>query len=218
MPGPGLIPYRGYNHRGVVEAKTAVLLDCLGIAYVYEQQTHVVIPPRTTYTCDFFLYGFRRFNGVWLEVKGTVPQNVTPLEEQKAQGLANLLNSQVFIMAGMEIPYSKDVGPKGPDPEDLVITSFTNYEKRAGYAFCVCPWCGEVGLEYEANGAAIHSWSKYYPGQPEKALNALTVRGYPADLDTVNTGNDARITAAYDKARSAGWRWDDFGNSHWGPE
>lgn len=79
-------------------------------------------------------------------------------------------------------------------PHDVSIDS--------DYAFCACPWCGRLGLEYEARGARVCGWQAHHATEAE-ALAAVEPAGHWRADDKCYTGNDPRIVEAYRAARSA---------------
>lgn len=62
--------YAGCRFRSRLEARWAVFLDTLGIAWEYEPQGYLVGPKRRPYLPDFWLPGER----LWVEVKGSDAQ------------------------------------------------------------------------------------------------------------------------------------------------
>lgn len=172
--------YAGHRFRSRLEARWAVTLDRLGIPWRYEPEGYEL--PSGRYLPDFWLPGFRSeaWGGTWLEIKGARP---TERESQLARELAAATNADVLIAWG-GVPRTDQLTFAGPDPDsgtDIEI-AFREVGYDYGYAFCVCPQCGRIGVEFEARGNRI-------------CRHTTEDRGH--------TGDDPRILAAFRSAHSA---------------
>ena len=83
--------YNGYRFRSRKEARFAVMLDALGIPWLYEPEG-LALSNGMQYLPDFLLPGV--FGGAWIEIKGTAPN-----EEDFEKATALCLDSKlpVFI-------------------------------------------------------------------------------------------------------------------------
>lgn len=129
--------YRGYRFRSRLEARTAVLLDALGLKYEYEPQGFNL--DGVYYLPDFWLPGF----AAWLEVKPTWSWDSCGLELRKAHALAAKSGRLVFIQHG-DIPF--------PSPDlagESAICIAPGGDEDFPYLWCICPWCARIGLEFQ---------------------------------------------------------------------
>lgn len=172
--------YAGCHFRSRIEARWAVFFDHLHLQWEYEKEGFELQSGR--YLPDFWL----RDLNAWFEVKGTEP---THRERQLAAELAASTQTRVFIVHG-DVPREADIG----GPKESHITALLPNLDESGqphaaedehYAWCVCPRCGKVGIEFDARGARICADTHGEPGG----------RGH--------TGSNERIHAAYQAARSA---------------
>lgn len=169
--------YAGCHFRSRTEARWAVFFDTLGVPWQYEPQGFDLDGHR--YLPDFWLPSLN----AWYEVKGRPP---TEHEENLARKLGEGTGCTVYIAWG-DIPRNpSDFGTSGdwyglaaPEHQQWGITPFPNWD--IDYAWCVCPQCGKFGIEFEARGERVCRLSG----------------------DKGRNGNDRRLLAAYQAARSA---------------
>lgn len=165
--------YNGYRFRSRLEARWAVFFDTLGIAYQYEPEGFD-LGNGIWYLPDFWLPR----QGCWIEIKGNSP---TKTEDEKASALAKGTQHTVFIFfGGIPIPANQEELIQNNDSAHIYFPSGggDNY-----YAWCECPKCGELGIEYDGRAARL---CNCYP---------FSNKGY-------NVGSD-KLTNAYLAARQA---------------
>jgi hypothetical protein len=188
--------YAGCHFRSRLEARWAVFFDALGVAWQYEPEGFDL--DGQWYLPDFYLPTL----DVWYEVKGVEP---TELEQSLAGRLADGTRKSVFIAWG-DIPDNPCMYGlpqnhwRNGGIADAIrdIYAFTHAEVHDSepfgcywdnhYAWCICPDCGVIGIEFEARAARLH-------GRESNCVGGEYDRGH--------NGNDRRLLAAYEAARSA---------------
>jgi hypothetical protein len=93
--------YAGTEFRSRQEARWAVILDALGVAWVYEPEG--VLVGGEGYVPDFYLPEW----GAFAEVKGAMDQ-FTEKAQRKANGLGGLTGRPVLVLAEIN-PYAQEV-------------------------------------------------------------------------------------------------------------
>lgn len=181
--------YAGHRFRSRLEARWAVFFDTLNIPWEYEPEGFEL--PSGRYLPDFWLPGIG-----WYEVKGPEP---TDREWHLIWEFGNATNDFVHTAVG-PIPYdTNNIGrSQNPTTQPWLIHRTGDHD----YAWCVCPWCGAIGLEYEARGSRIctdrKGNQKHDPVRDDpttRFTGRLSDKGY--------TGDHPLIQAAYIAARSA---------------
>ncbi len=170
--------YAGISFRSRIEARWAVFFDALGVTWEYEPEGYSL--PSGPYLPDFLLAD----QDVWFEVKGKPP---TDRESSLAFELARATGRTVMV-AYHRMPRPEQTTHSGwmcdiqPAPQQSIEAHFDegwdNY-----YAWCVCPTCGRVGIEFDGRGARV----------------CATTHGSPGGKDY--TGDDQRVRDAYERAR-----------------
>lgn len=117
--------YRGYRFRSRLEARWAVFMDALGVAWTYEVEGFD-LGVAGLYLPDFWLPQIE----CWVEIKGLPP---THAEIQKAQALASAGGRPVVLFAG-------EVDPR------IVGGIATDRWYPAAYAWASCSVCGWVDI------------------------------------------------------------------------
>lgn len=128
--------YKGHLFRSKLEAKWAVVLDTLGIRWVYEP-TYFRLKGEVNYRPDFWIPDH---DGYWIEIKGKTP---TYLEEHKCRLLAARTGAPVYLLWGDCGPQSKAkcfTGLDGPFSDPGTVLTFNSIAWRA------CTSCGDIGL------------------------------------------------------------------------
>lgn len=192
--------YAGCRFRSRLEARWAVFFDTLGIAWQYEPQGYEL--PSGRYLPDFFLPSINS----WYEIKGVEP---TDLEAMLAQELSQATSKRVLVAWG-DIPRSTDYmgyapGVEGgwPIPPGGHRIDMFDGGGDQDYAWCVCPWCGKFGVEYEGRSARICGWRSHgITEQQAWAAIADNNQCWRID-DKCYTANHPRIQIAFTEARSA---------------
>lgn len=183
--------YRGYHFRSRLEARWAVFFDHAGVRWTYEPEGYALASGN--YLPDFWLpdLGF-------YEVKGPRPDD---REERLAAELAVATGARVFIASG-NLPFFPDPDGSEADGESRICVFGPNHYD-VDYAWCVCPWCGAAGIEYNARGARIHGYRHH--GLTEAEAMAV-IAGRPNCWrvdDKCYTGDDPALLVSFAAARSA---------------
>lgn len=142
--------YNGIVFRSRTEARWAVFFDALGVPWIHEPEGYQL--PSGWYVPDFWL----PHHGAFWEVKGAKP---TEQESTKAAELATATGRYVYIAWGQpeesqgRCDYAVHEGA-------YWFTATVEGEFGGGwtdlsYRWCVCPKCGEVGVEFDGRGARV---------------------------------------------------------------
>jgi hypothetical protein len=197
--------YAGCRFRSRLEARWAVFFDNLGVPWQYEPEgfdlkgklddallEHKWIEGGY-YLPDFYLPTL----DTWYEVKGSKPTR----REYELAWLLEESTQQRVVMAWGDIPRNPD--PWGRDQSSAANLRGVDVLGDHDYAWCVCPWCGQPGIEFDARSARIHGY-KVHGLTDAEAWQAI--EGKPEHWridDKCYSGNDPRILTAFDAARSA---------------
>jgi hypothetical protein len=187
----------------------------LEIAWLYEPEGYSL--PSGGYLPDFWLPEF----DAWWEVKGEEltccaddGSRVLTLSEKLCQELAQMTHKRVYIAWG-PMPRSVDAYGESNEKRGIEYVEFAGecspfvldkglpyFGGDCDYAFCACPWCGKIGLEYNGRGARVCGWETHHENYDD-ALAIVVKQGHWRADDKCYTANDPRIVAAYVAARSA---------------
>ena len=196
--------YAGCRFRSRLEARWAVFFDNLGVPWQYEPEGFDLkgLDPCTPegtkieggyYLPDFYLPTL----DTWYEVKGSRP---TSREYQLAYLLEESTGQRVVIAWG-DIPRSPD--PWGRDQALTACLRGFDVSGDCNYAWCVCPWCGQPGIEFDARSARVHGY-KFHGLSEAEAWEVIKDKPQHWRIDDkCYSGDDSRILAAYEAARSA---------------
>jgi hypothetical protein len=187
--------YAGCHFRSRIEARWAVFFDAVGIPWEYELEGFEL--PSGLYLPDFWLPTIGR-HGTWFEVKGP-PQQWNNHAFQLLHELCDDSDVQWALVYG-PIPYETD--PTGNDEAQTADRREITVNGDSPYNFCGCPWCGKVGLEFDARGARVCGWEAHFDDYDE-ALAVVKKAGHWRADDKCYTGDDYRILAGYRAARAA---------------
>lgn len=185
--------YAGCRFRSRLEARWAVFFDAAGVEWAYEVEGYEL--PSGRYLPDFWLpdIGF-------YEVKGQKP---TDDEDRKASELAELTGKRVFTAWG-GIPF--DVNETGYQEGDTSAGFHRDIRLDGGmdfnYAWCRCPWCGRIGIEYEGRGARVCGYKSHFDTAEEAWSNTDRTKHWRVD-DKCYTADDHDLHLAFVAARSA---------------
>ncbi|MFF7845354.1 hypothetical protein ACFZC6_42430 [Streptomyces ossamyceticus] len=125
--------YKGYRFRSRLEARWAVFMDHLGLAWDYESQGYLV--DGKPYLPDFLVRPDDKEGAFWLEIKGSFP---TEEERLKVRGLAEGTGIRAFLYSGkLESP--------APDLSHLDMTRYVGPHER-DYA-----WTDDHGWDKSAD-------------------------------------------------------------------
>jgi hypothetical protein len=161
---PKVVPATAFGRRfrSTTEARWAVFLTVLGVAWEYEPETYD-LGLLGWYLPDFWLPGVGGSYedvispGVFLEVKRT--GDPSPEEIDKAKALATLTGHRVAIAKGFGVPaIERGYGAivRYGDPGELVV--YRRGGIASGRSFTKCE-CGRVELEWD-----VHDCSSSEPG------------------------------------------------------
>ncbi|MDZ7789717.1 MAG: hypothetical protein U5L08_04335 [Xanthomonadales bacterium] len=129
--------YKGFRFRSRTEARWAVFLDALGIAWRYEPEGYV-LRDGARYLPDFWLPEA----GAWLEIKGGEP---TREERRKAVLLSDGSKHPVYIVSGLPYwmagadlvgaQYMLCLGENSAAPENESAMSMIDFERMTAPEF-----------------------------------------------------------------------------------
>lgn len=154
QPLPIPTEYNGVKFRSRLEARWAVFMDAARIRWAYEFEGFQLWGG-VWYVPDFWLPDLE----VWLEIKPTAP---TDAERHRCASLTFATQQRVCLAIGSPalpqdsgdslicwgIHYSRIVGW----PDDQRIGGIVD---DSPYAFCECPSCGALGIEFEGRGDRV---------------------------------------------------------------
>lgn len=181
--------YAGIMFRSRLEARWAVFFDTLGIEWEYEPEAFHL--PSGSYLPDFFLPSVN----AWFEVKGRHAKD----NHHKLFELVARTGIDGYIATG-SMP--TDLGVSGPVTRFMPhIWSMDDFDH---YAWCVCPWCGKPGIEFEARGARVCGWEKHHTNEEDakRAAYGSDPKDWGRVDDRMHSGDDRRVIAAYTAARA----------------
>jgi hypothetical protein len=160
--------YAGRRFRSRLEARYAVLFDHLGLRWDYEPEGYAT--PDGPYLPDFMLH--LKHGSVLFEVKPENAKREDPRWSYASEGAG----VRMIVAFGL--------------PGELHLFDQTEsrwMEWDDNYAFCVCPVCRTVGIEWNGDGSRICVECVYNPN----------IHGHN------RTSTNPRITDAYRAALSA---------------
>jgi hypothetical protein len=201
--------YKGYRFRSRLEARWAVFLDTLGIAWEYEKEGYD-LGEAGWYLPDFWLPEMK----IWAEVKAEIPvtskgwnnfQGEAKIIADKCGALAWHTQSNVLLVDNRLMGFL-DAMNNYPAQEMYPYLIFYPHPQSEGsgwYAdhcqeFCDCLSCAKIGICYEGDRSRINcecvpgptdEWDLEYENECRR------VKG--------GTGSSRWIDAAYAAARSA---------------
>lgn len=185
--------YHGYRFRSRLEARWAVFFDALGLEWEYEKEGYD-LGEAGRYLPDFWLPDVD--GGTWVEVKGEDP-GWPSKETDKLGFLCDFTKRRGLLVIGE--PHGNTDDPGG----ELSWTGFYPNSASDNYhMFCVCPWCGKVGISYQGRGARVCGWKKHHATEGE-ALAAIKHLGFYRADDRCHTYDAPSIKAAAIAARQA---------------
>lgn len=146
-PRPIETRYRGRLFRSRLEAKWAVVFETLSIPWIYEPEGFQL--PSGPYLPDFRLPRQK----IWVEVK---PGNFEEAKSAKAEELAAATGDLVWIVMG-DIPIFDSTGmPENSERKgEWGLMVFPDGVADYGYCLCRCPYCGEIGIQFDGRAERI---------------------------------------------------------------
>jgi hypothetical protein len=168
--------YSGIRFRSKTEAKWALFMDIIGCKWIYEPEGYD-LGDGIFYCPDFYLPDVDAF----LEIKPITGGFPSPTKQLAAQS-----GKRVVTMLGEPFFYQRD--------EDAGIChqlGLQNYGENwcspdecgedYGYAFCVCPSCGSIDIEWRGRGrrmkcgcATVECRSNYDYSRHPRIVYAVT--------------------------------------------
>ena len=195
--------YAGCHFRSRLEARWAVFFDHLGIEWQYEPQgfaweagTHVdqwgneEKMEGGMYLPDFWLPSIQ----TWYEVKGEEPTD----KENRIHWEFVVVSGKRHITAFGDIPSNPGYWF---DTDSMILNGCQDYS----YTWCLCPFCGKAGIEFNGRGARVcgvdHSCVGKCTGDDCSIKPIMPFSGRWDDKGY--TYSNPKILAAYEAARSA---------------
>lgn len=196
--------YAGCHFRSRLEARWAVFFDQLGIRWEHEAEGYET--PAGRYLPDFLLH---LREPTLFEVKpesglgaGDERWEHMPYRLVVAYGMPRLDQLQPSDQPGYGQLHSGD-----PHLDENGRRCGAAWD--SSYAFCVCPWCGAVGIEFDGRGGRVCGHDAHSEGWvtygPERQFTAYQDKMYNYD--------HPRLVAAYNAARSARFEHGESGRS-----
>lgn len=175
--------YAGCRFRSRLEARWAVFFDHLGVRWEHEAEGYE--SPVGRYLPDFLLH---LREPTLFEVK---PESELGATDARWKHVPHRL----IVAYGM--PRADQLRPSdqpGDGQLNLVHDGWDNF-----YGFCICPWCGAVGIEFDGRGGRVCG----HDAHPEGWITYGDDLQFRTYQDKAYTHDHPRIAAAYDAARSA---------------
>lgn len=188
--------YKGYRFRSRLEARWAVFFDALHLKWEYEKEGYE-FAGGIKYLPDFWLPGVD--GGTWIEVKGENPGWPSDAID-KLRLLCDSTGMRGLLVIGE--PYGNLDYDMIDSPTYDWITCYPEGGADNCSMFCLCPWCGRIGVAYEGRGARVCGWRKHHATEAE-ALAAIRHLGHWRADDKCYTFNAPIIEAAALAARQA---------------
>ncbi len=204
--------YAGCHFRSRLEARWAVFFDHLGVEWQYEPQGFVwdsnsqIADSDNAYWGDSYqIQGGMYLPDFWLpsietwfEVKG----DECTEDEKRTHYEFALVSGQRHITAVGDIPSTAKDWSHYSCNDGMTLSGGCDIN----YHWCVCPWCGKYGIEFEGRGGRICGSQRDLVATANGFLEYEVYAG--CDLtksytDKGRTYNDPYIFAAYEAARSA---------------
>ena len=187
--------YSGYKFRSRLEARWAVFFKELGLEFEYEPEGFL-LDDDVKYLPDFFL----PILSLYVEVK---PSGVE-LSKSNWKKLNRFGQLKDFLIVFGE-PYLQIEDPCNLGWErHWPITDKKGSEdggSDSSYVFCVCPWCGKIGVEFDGRGARVCGY-KIHGLSADEARAAIP--GYDGRVDDkIYTYDDPKIVFAANMSRQA---------------
>lgn len=206
--------YAGCRFRSRLEARWAVFFNTLSIAWEYEPEGFEWEAQQVAdsdYGSDTALKGGRYLPDFWLpsiqtwfEVKGSSKPTE---EEYRIAWEFSIVKGRRHIMACGDIPKSgADLAQRRSE------SMFLNGGCDFNYWWCVCPWCGKPGIEFDGRGARVCGWRAHH--DTEKAAwrdPRFDSSAHWRIDDKCYTFDSPRLDVAYAAARSARFEYGESG-------
>ena len=200
--------YKGYRFRSRLEARWAVFFDALKVDWQYEPEGYN-LGEFGWYLPDFYLPNVN--GGLWVEIKGQKP---SPDEAAKLIALADLTQKKATFRVGEPMinayianaTETKHFDGSYHDDNAKMFFPVSADSPSGGfdhpYIFCLCPWCGKIGLQFDGRGARVCGYKSHFDCE-EKALQAIEHFGHWRADDKCYTGSHELIVSAANAARAA---------------
>lgn len=198
--------YKGYRFRSRLEARWAVFFDALGLQWEYEPAGFKT--SKGAYLPDFFLPIVG--GGVWVEIKH---EHLTKEERNDARVKLSDVSFQTgkkaIIFMGDPLSNILCDGGDPPGSYDGTASWIIVPDGSDGpYLFCICPWTGNVGIEFDGRGERVKDSLILTPDEKSmidrrEAIDCESFYGHLAHGDKAYSGNHPRLISAAKSARSA---------------
>ncbi len=195
--------YAGCHFRSRLEARWAVFYDHAGIPWEYEPQGFEWLDDEIEspwgdqqkikagrYLPDFWLPSIE----TWFEVKGQHPTD----DESRLHTDFAIVTKQRHITAFGDIP--RNITDLSYESDSMLLDGGCDFH----YLWCVCPWCGKPGIEFDGRGARVCGYKAHHATEEDafKDPRFDASKHWRVD-DKCYTYNEQRIQLAYEAARSA---------------
>jgi hypothetical protein len=173
--------YNGTWYRNELTARWAIFLDGIGVGYRYESQG--IEHEGTEYTWpDFWLPRLE----CWIRIEQRKPDGLSHAE---ANRLAVATGRPVYVFWGViGLPTDDTSSAYAYRPAFDRKTEFVGVDFDEMYWWCQCPYCQQMGIEYQGRTARLR-------------CRCVRLRK-PTDDKTYNF-DSTRLLIAYDTARRA---------------
>lgn len=183
--------YAGCRFRSRLEARWAVFFDHLGINWRYEPEGYQL--PSGWYLPDFLISLGR--GQVWIEVKPGNDDDPLPWPEARHIELATE-DCPLYVTG--DIPSEDDLRDRYICGSGrMCVTWGPSGGGDSGHIWCVCPYCGSLGIEFEGRAFRI----------------GCCEGNRRADEDRVHNGDHPRLLGAYRAARQARFEHGESGST-----
>ncbi len=204
--------YKGYRFRSRLEARWAVFFDEIGVKWEYEPAGFDTrIGP---YLPDFYLPIVG--GGTWVEIKS---EHIDK-SDREAAGLKigdvvhkTMKRGIIFMGDPLSNVLCDDNDPPGNSDGSASWMIFP--EGADGpYLFCICPWTGEAGIEFDGRGSRVSEHLELTDEQKTRISNGVVVDSKNF-YDNLNHGDKAysskhpKLISAASIARSSRFEHDE---------
>lgn len=176
--------YSGCRFRSRLEARYAVLFNALRLRWDYEAEGYQTADG--WYLPDFVLHLPNK--DVLFEVK---PESEMGSSDPRWWGASVATGLSLIVAYGM--PKPDHLGPDHQPGDGQYILVEGDGLWDTSYAFCSCPWCGKVGIEYGGRGARVCGYKAH----------GLREGEVPFHVDKAYSFDDPHLVNAYTIALSA---------------
>jgi hypothetical protein len=201
--------YKGYRFRSRLEARWAIFFDGIGVGWEYEPQgfTTALGP----YLPDFRLPAL----GWWVEIKPEFSLGeAAEATNQKLKDVVAETGLRAIVFRGDPLQnVTNDIYSQPGVMTWEACAMICNGYQGPGlydcpYVFCVCPWSGRVGIEFDGRGERVTALRDMSPDELERFRKNEPIDN-PTFYDSLGHGDKGysnthpKLVDAARKARSA---------------